>query len=190
MVAGVIGLLSNVAFVPYLVDLFKRRTEPHLYTWFIWLITQGTATLAAFDGGGAWGVAGLAVGMVLVAAVFILSFWYGTKNITSHDIFVLLAALMAVFVWWQLKEPVLAVLMVSFIDVLGYLPTYRKSWSEPWSETVSAWAIFSFGNLVSLFALEVFNLQTATYLAAIMVANLILFILLLIRRRHIPRPVA
>lgn len=187
-VAAMLGLLSNIAFLPYLIDIFKRRTEPHVYTWLIWLITQGTATVGVYYGGGGWGAAGLTLGTVLVAVVFLLSFRYGTKNITKSDTLVLIAALAAVLVWWQLNQPVLAVLMVSAIDALGYIPTYRKSWSEPWSETASSWGIFAAGNFISLFGLAALNLLTVTYLATIMVANTILLTLILIRRRKISKP--
>lgn len=188
LVAALLGLASNVAFVPYLRDIFKRRTEPHAYTWLIWCITQGTATAGLWYGGGGWGGLGLMLGTVLVFLVFLLSFKYGTKNITRSDTLVLVAAIAAVLVWWQLHQPLLAVLMVSAIDALGYIPTLRKSFSEPWSETMSSWIIFSVGNFVSLFGLGAYNLLTVTYLMTIMSANIILIILLVLRRRVIPKP--
>lgn len=181
------GLLSNIAFLPYLIDLFKKRTKPHIYTWFIWLITQGTATLAALEGGAGLGILGLAVGMIFVTTVFVLSFWYGTKNITRFDTAALVVALAAILVWWGLKQPVLAVLLVSLIDGVGYMPTFRKSYTEPWSETVSSWAIFAGGNVASLLALESYNLLTVPYLAVIAVANTSLTLFLLIRRKRVSK---
>jgi hypothetical protein len=188
IVAAGIGLVSNVAFFPYLFDLFKKRTKPHIYTWCIWLITQGTATLAALQGGAGLGVLGLAVGMVFVTFVFILSFWYGTKNITRSDTVALVFALLAIFIWWGLKEPILAVFLVAFIDGLGYIPTFRKSFAEPWSETVVSWGIFAVGNIASLLALEAYSLLTVPYLALLAVANTALTGFLLVRRRAIPNP--
>jgi hypothetical protein len=185
---ALVGLLSNMAFLPYFIDLFKKRTKPHIYTWFIWLITQGTATLAALEGGAGLGVLGLAVGMVFVTAVFVLSFWYGTKNITRSDTVALIAALAAIIVWWWLQEPVLAVLLVALIDGLGYIPTFRKSFSAPWSETALSWGIFAVGNVASLLALEAYSLLTVPYLAMIAVANTSLALFLLARRKRVPKP--
>lgn len=189
VVAAIVGLLSNIAFLPYLLDLFKKRTKPHIYTWCIWLITQGTATLAAWQGGAGLGVLGLVVGMLFVAFVFVLSFWYGTKNITRSDTIALVVALIAIFVWWGLEQPILAVLLVALIDGLGYVPTFRKSYTEPWSETVSSWGIFALGNIASLFALETYSLLTVPYLALIAIANTALTVFLLWRRNIIRREI-
>lgn len=182
------ALLSNVAFIPYVFDMLKRRTEPHAYTWLIWVITQGTAVVGVWYGGGGLGGLGLTLGVLLVAGIFIMSFKYGTKNITRSDTVTLIAALAGVLVWWQLHQPVLAVILVSVIDALGYIPTFRKSYAEPWSETINTWALFAIGNLLSILALDSHNFLTVPYIATIMVANFLLVIFLLIRRTKVPKP--
>ncbi len=187
-VAALIGLVSNVAFIPYIWDIFKRRTEPHIYTWLIWLLTQGTAVAGIIHGEGGIAVLGLAFGTLLVASICLLSLKYGTKNITRSDTLILLAAGAAIFVWWQLDQPVLAVLIVTVVDALGYIPTFRKSYAEPWSETITSWLIFSLGNIASLLALDTYNLLTVPYVAMIAVANMLLTIFLLIRRQKVPKP--
>lgn len=189
LVAAVVGLASNIGFLPYVWDILKKRTEPHAYTWLIWIITQGTAVAGVWHGGGGLGGLGLTLGLFLVTGVFLLCLKFGTKNITRGDTVVLIAALAAVLVWWQLDQPVLSVLMVAVIDVLGYLPTYRKSWEEPWSETISAYAIFALGNAASLLALDAYNLLTYPYLTGIMCANAFMVGLLLVRRRSVSKPV-
>ncbi len=188
LVAIVLGFLSNIAFFPYILDTLKGRTQPHAYTWLIWILTQGTAVAGILHGGGGWGALGLAFGLILVGVVFLLSFKYGTKNITKGDMMVLAAALLAIVAWWQLDQPLLAVVMVSAIDALGYIPTFRKSYSEPWSETVSSWGVFAAGNAVSLFGLASYNLLTMSYLATILVANALLTAFLLVRRRSVLKP--
>ncbi len=42
IIATIIGV---IAFFPYLKDIFSLKTKPHVYTWLIWVITQGTAVL-------------------------------------------------------------------------------------------------------------------------------------------------
>lgn len=184
------ALLSNIAFLPYVFDMVKRRTEPHVYTWLIWVITQGTAVVGVWYGGGGLGALGLTVGVVLVAGIFFMAFKYGTKNITLGDTITLIAALGGVLVWWQLHQPVLAVILVSVIDALGYIPTFRKSYQEPWSETIKTWALFAAGNLLSLLALDTYNFLTVPYIATITLANVLLVAFLLIRRTKVPKPVS
>ena len=39
-----------VGYIPYFRDVFYKKTKPHLYTWLIWAITQGTATAVVILG--------------------------------------------------------------------------------------------------------------------------------------------
>lgn len=185
MIATVIGI---AAFFPYLGDIFLLKTKPHAYTWLIWSITQGTAIFGIWYGGGSWGALNLTVGTIFVIVVFLFSLKYGTKNITKSDTAILIAALCAILVWWFLKQPLISVIMVSAIDVIGYIPSFRKSYQEPWSETLVSWVLFSAGNLFAILALNKYNLLTMTYLVAITLANVALFAICFFRRQSIPKP--
>ncbi|MEI7451703.1 MAG: hypothetical protein WCK37_00705 [Candidatus Falkowbacteria bacterium] len=184
VIAALIGVL---AFLPYFRDIFRLKTKPHIYTWLIWAITQTTAIVGIIRGGGSWGALNLIVGTVFVVGIFLFSFKYGSKNITRQDTFVLFAALGAILVWWQLDKLTLAVIMVSIIDVLGYFPSFRKVYQEPWSETLSSWLLFSVSNIFAIMALDKYNLLTVTYLTLISLANIVMFLICFVRRRSIPK---
>lgn len=184
IIAAIIGV---IAFIPYLRDIFLLKTKPHVYTWLIWVITQGTAVLGIWYGGGGWGALNLTVGIVFAFVVFLFSIKYGTKNITKSDTVVLIAALLAILVWWQLDQPLISVIMVTVIDVVGYVPSFRKSYEEPWSETLTSWILFSVSNVFAMLALSQYNLLTLTYLVSISFANLMLFTICLVRRPYVPK---
>ena len=185
VIATAIGV---VAFFPYLRDTFSLKTKPHAYTWLIWAITQGTAVFGIWYGGGGWGALNLTIGTLFIIVVFIFSIKYGTKNITKSDTAILVAALSAIIIWWRLDQPLISVIMVSMIDVIGYIPSFRKSYQEPWSETLISWILFSASNIFAILALEEYNLLTVTYLAAITSANIALFLLCFFRRKFFPKP--
>ena len=153
-----------------------------MYTWIIWAITQGTATFGLWYGGAKWGAFALFVTEVLVILIILLSFKFGTKNIKKIDTFLLVMALLAVFVWWQFKNPLLSVLMVSAIDGLGYVPTLRKSFFDPWSETLSFWAMMAIGDILVILSNAQYNFLTTTYPATLAAANIILLAECLVRR--------
>ena len=178
-------LVSVVAFIPYFRDIFLKKTKPHAYTWLIWAITQGTAVAGLWYGKGGIGSLGLTVGASLVFIVFLLSLHYGTRKITRGDTLLLIAALIAILIWWQLHSALLAVLMVSVIDAVGYIPSYRKCWEEPWSETLLSWVLYSVSNIFAMLALMEYNLLTLTYLVTITILNSALVVICLIRRKKI-----
>lgn len=191
LVSGILAVLIGCgAFLPYLFDVFRKRTRPHAYTWLIWCLTQGTAVAGVWYGGGGIGGLAMAIGVIFVFIVFLASLKYGTRNITKGDTFVLVAALAAILVWWQLDNPLLAVLMVTIIDVLGYIPSFRKSITEPWAETLWSWTAFSIGNVFAILALAEYSLLTVTYIGAITVANLALVAFCLYFRKSVPKPLS
>ena len=175
------------SFLPYLIDIFKKKTEPHIYTWLIWTITEGIATAGLIYGKGGWGALDLSLGTLFVFLIFLISLKYGSKNITKFDTIVLIVALLAIVVWIKMNNPLLAVIMVSVIDFAGYLPSFRKAFIEPWSETVLSWQMFVVGDILVILSLSEYNLLTLTYLGTITIANSMLVIICLVRRQIIPK---
>ena len=185
IVSLIIGILGSFV---YLKDIISLKTKPHIYTWVIWVMTQGTAVTGIWYGGGSWGALNLTIGVFINACVALFSLKYGTKNITLSDTIIFIAALGAILVWWQLDKPVLSIFMVAAIDVVGYIPSYRKSYLEPWSETLIAWAAFTIAHIFAIFALSEYNLLTMSYLVSIIFANILLFLICYIRRFSVPKP--
>lgn len=181
--------LSIAGSIPYFHEIFKGRTKPHAYTWLIWTLTMGIAAASVWRGG-----AGILITLSMIASLtvclltFLLSFRYGTKNITRGDTTTLIVALLAIFVWVVLDEPLLGLFMAAGIDFIGYWPTYRKSLVEPWSESLASWSIYTLAPIASLLALLEYNALTITYSAMTFTANCILLILLLIRRKKVSKP--
>ena len=186
--AAISVVIGTLAFVPYIRDIFRKKTQPHSYTWLIWSITQGTAVFGIWYGGGGIGALEFTIGTVLTFIVFLFSLKRGSKNITISDTVILVSALLAIFVWWQLKNPFLSILMICVIDVLGYIPSFRKSYQEPWSETVLTWISFVVGNIFALLALQQYNFLTTGYIISISLANIILTVVCLIRRQVVKNP--
>lgn len=179
----IIVILVIIGYIPYFRDVFAKKTKPHLYTWLIWFVTQGTATVALLYGGGKFGSFGLIVGTGLVLVIVILSFRYGTKNITKGDTLTLIFALLAIIVWWQLDNPLLALFMVSAIDGLGYIPTFRKTWIDPTSETTFFWVMMAIVNILTLFAIAEHNFLTMTYSIVLGIANITMVFIIKIRMK-------
>lgn len=178
-------ILAIASYIPYWVDIFRGNTKPHLFTWLIWGISMATALAAASYGDGGLGTIALWAGMFGITSVFLLSFKYGTKNITRSDGVILAIALLAIVIWWQLDNLLLAVIVASLIDAIGYIPTLRKLYSDPWSENLLSWALVSLGYIFSILALAHYNWLTLTYLLTILLANIILISLALIRRNSV-----
>ncbi|HUD19248.1 MAG TPA: hypothetical protein VMR81_02325 [Patescibacteria group bacterium] len=183
---SIIGvILAFVAYIPYFRDTIQGKTTPHIYSWFIWgFLTSIVYALqvAAGAGVGSWVTLSVAVISFLI---FFLGLKNGKKDITKTDTVFFVLSLIALFLWWFAKQPVLSVILAVSIDMLGFIPTIRKSWNKPYSETLSLYEINSFRHLLSLFALQTYNIVTWLNPAVWILANGLFSLMLLLRRRRI-----
>ena len=186
LIISIFAILLNIVggFSVYLRSIFSGETKPHVYTWLIWTITGVIALLGLIQGKGGWGILPLFMSTIFVFVIFLISFKFGTKNITKFDTAVLIIALLAIVVWFKMHNPLLAVILVTIADCLGYLPSFRKTFQEPWTESVTSWTVYFFCGLLMILALREYNFLTLTYLATTEVANVILIAICLIRRKY------
>lgn len=136
--------------------------------------------------------AGAGLGSLVTLAVAIISFFVfilglknGNKNIKKIDVIFLFFALLAIPLWLVVDQPVLSIILLSTIDMLGFAPTVRKSWDEPYTETLSLYTITTFRHALSIVALENFNIVTMLFPSTWVVANALFSIMLIMRRRTI-----
>lgn len=190
LILGIISsIIAVVCFIPYFRDIFLRKTQPHAYSWLVWTILQVVGVLAQLKDGGGYGAWALGVGAISCFIIFLLSFKFGTKNISRFDFVCLLACLIAVLFYFKLSNPVWAILVVTGIDFVGFLPTYRKGWQEPDTETVSTYIMSASSNLISILALQNYTVTTVFYIASLFFTNTIFASVVLLKRylniRHV-----
>ncbi len=178
------GIITIISYFPYIKDIFLRKTKPHAYTWLIWGITQGTAAVAIISGGASFSSLSFIIGTILVLFVFILSLRYGFRDITKFDKVMLFLAFLAIAFWLFLDVPYISIVLVSFIDIIGYMPTIRKTYKKPESETYSFWFAMVVVNLLILFSLQKYNILTFLYPSVLLFMNAIVLILIVTRKKN------
>lgn len=182
-------IIAVVSLIKYVKESFEGEIKPHVYTWLVWSITQGTATAGMWLGGGGIVTIGYTIGAVLVFCVFCFCLIYGDRKfITLEDTIILVIALLAIAIGWQLNNPLLAVIVVTSADILGYTFTYKKIWEDPHSETVKTWVGFTLSSVFALLALDAYNLLTLTYIVPTTIANALVVTICLVRRKTIKAP--
>jgi hypothetical protein len=181
--AGLASIFSIACFLPYVRDIFRHTTKPHAYTWLIWTILQLIAVVALWNEGAGVAIVPLIIGSTLCALTFLLSLKYGTKNIKPFDTFCLVGALLALAVYIFLHDALLSVILVTLIDFSAFLPTLRKTFVEPETETASTHLMSGISNAFAIGALASFNPTTLIYLPAIMSMDFILGFLVLFRKK-------
>lgn len=176
-------VVAIISYIPYFKDIFKNKTKPHLFSWFIFSITTGIIFALQMQGGAGIGGWITLILTFIFFAIFLLSFKYGTKDVRPIDIIFLILALLAIPIWLIAKEPIISVILLTTIDMLGFAPTIRKSWNNPYSETLSMYVI-TLARYVLIFpSLEAYNILTLLFPIVWFVANFVLVTILISRRK-------
>lgn len=177
--------LTLLGHASYIRNVLRGKTTPHVYTWFIWgIITSITYGLQVSAGAGVGSWVTLTVAIICFF-VFILGLKNGKKDITKLDTIFFILSFVALFLWLIAKQPVLSVILATSIDMLGFVPTIRKSWNKPYSETLFLYGISFFRHFVSFFALQQYNIVTWLFPVSWIVANGLFSVMLIIRRRQV-----
>ncbi len=185
--SGLAITLTLIAYFPYIRDIQRGLVKPHVFSWVIWGTTTAIvffAQLAGKGGVGAWptGVSG-----VITLYVAILAWQQRSDSqITQTDWLFFLAALSALPLWFLTNSPLWAVIILTIIDTLGFAPTFRKAWHNPYQEQLLFFILMSGKYIISIFALNHYSLTTILFPATVATAC-IAFILMVVvqRKRHV-----
>ena len=178
-------VISMLALLPYIASTLRGRIRPHVMSWTIWGITTSIVFFAQREGGA--GVGAWPIGFSAAVAFFIAAIAYTKRSdirIASTDWLFFLAALAAIPLWWVTNSPLSAVLLVTAIDVLGFGPTLRKSYAQPYSESLLFFYLIVLRNVLVLFALESYSATTTLFPLAIGSMALVVITVVTWRRRQ------
>ncbi len=176
--------LTFLAYIPYIRSILKDEIKPHVFSWGIW----GVTTLIVFlthlsdnEGVGAWviGVSGVLVTFI----AFLAYFKKADASITKLDWVFLSIAVIALCAWYFSSSALSAVIILTLMNVIGFAPTIRKSYDQPYSEGLSFFMVLVPRNLISIAALEHYSMITIFFPAITAMACLTLIGVVVFRRR-------
>jgi hypothetical protein len=165
LVASVLAtLIALVAYVPYLIDMFRGKNQPHLYTWIsITLITVVIAYLQLIGGAGV-GAIPVVIGVGVDIVILFYCFRFGTKDIVPLDKACLFISVFGVICYILLRgQPLVSLVIVSAAEIISFVPTVRKTRNDPYSESLTNYYLILLKLVLILLALESYNLLTASY---------------------------
>jgi hypothetical protein len=178
--AAFIGLAG---YAPYLINVVRRQTKPHAFSWLIWGLLQSIVFFASTSKGGGAGAWAIGAPAALNLLIFAIALFVGEKEITRMDKASLALAFLGMALWVATTDPVWSVIILTGVDVLGLVPTLRKAYARPGEESISVFAFSAVSFFISLFAVQSVSLTTVLYPSAVAIGATVLVVMVLARRR-------
>ncbi len=156
MIFAVLGILSGllliIADIPYALNAYRRKTQPHRVTWFVVFILNliGFANQLASGATHSLWLFGTAVFVTLVISILSISRGVGGYEIV--DIVALVGSIIGLGLWWWLNTPLASIIANVVVGWIALTPTYIKSYKNPASETKITWLLASVSALLGTLA--------------------------------------
>ena len=170
-IAIIAALLAVVGNVPYLRDIIKKRVQPHPYTWLVWTIVSCIVFFGQVAKGAGIGAIPTAASEIFTVIIFFFSLQYGFKNIRMIDTVFLCIALLGLIPWLLTKDPTVSVIIAVSIDFIAFIPTIRKTWVHPNTETPLLYGTNVVRHILMLFSLQAYNIATALHSVVMILTN-------------------
>jgi len=178
--------LTFIGYVPYIRSVLKNQTKPHLYSWLIWSLDSFIIfALQITHGAGPGSFVTFAAGILTVTVLILTFFNKGKRDITDTDKVFSVLALIALFIWLFANQPLISAILIVTVDILGFLPTIRKSWHKPHTENVPFYAINTLRFAIAVAALQNYTIITMLYPGIWFVGNALFTVMLAMRRKRI-----
>jgi len=171
------GLISITGAYAYIRDTLSGKTRPNRVSWIMWAIAPLVGTVAAISAGAdLWATFRVFFSgflpLIVFGASFVnpKSFW----KLTLFDIFCGICSLLALIILIFTHSPRAAILLAALGDGFALLPTLRKAWTNPETETGLTYILSLISTIVVLPSIPIWNIENSAFQIYLLVANTLL----------------
>ncbi len=179
--------MAFIGNVPYLLDVIKNKIKPHPYTWFIWSIVSATTFFGGVLKGAGIGALPTGIAESFTIIIFFFSLKNGFKHITRTDTYFLITALLGLIPWALTKDPTISVVVVVCIDLVAFIPTFRKTWLYPTTENPILFVMNVARHALTLLSLSSYNIATTIHSIAMIATNSGMVMIIIRRRKNLSK---
>lgn len=164
----------------YIRDTLKGKTKPNRVTWAMWALASLTGVGAALSAGAyLWAAVRIFLGGFLPLLVFLASFVNSKSywKLTAFDFLCGVSSVLALIVWIAIDSPKAAVLFAVAGDTFATLPTVKKAWTNPETETGFAYIAGFVSVILIIPSIPNWNIENAAFQIYFITANALLLFL-------------
>jgi hypothetical protein len=166
---------SLLAAFAYIRSMFRGGAKPNRVTWLMWAFAPIIAAVAMVSNGVTWPalpvfMSGFSPLLIFLASFFIKGAYW---KLSAFDYGCGALSALALVLWWLTKEPNAAIVFAMFSDALAAVPTVKKTWQAP--KTESPWPFITgvFGAFASLAAVALWTFSEYAFPVYLLAINLL-----------------
>ena len=177
------AFLSLVGAYGYLANTLRGTTSPHRITWSLWGLEGVLAFVVEVQQ--RVGLASLMTLMLGLIPLFVVAASFRNPRnawrISRFDIGCGVISLLGLVFWGLVHEPTVALVSFVVADQIAALPTLRKSWLVPASESSGVFFMGVLNTGITLLTLRHFTTVGALFPGTILIVDLVVAVLVVAR---------
>ncbi len=173
----VAAFATMLATFAYVRSMLRGVVKPNRVSWLMWAIAPLIAFAAEVSSGVGWAALPVFMSGFSPFLIFAASFVSNKAHwkLATFDYVCGVLSGLALVLWYFTKDPVVAITFAIASDGLASIPTLKKAWNHP--ETESAWPymVGVFNSSTSFFAFTAWVFSAYAFPAYLMIINFLLF---------------
>lgn len=170
------ALVSLTGCLSYAYETIQGKTKPNRISWLLWSIAPLIATAAGIKSGVTWAVIPVFMSgfgpLLILCSTFLnkSSYW----KLEKFDYLCGFFSLLALVLWAITKNPTIAIFFAILSDATAAIPTLKKSWQNPKTETYTPYlgGLFSVGT--AFFAITMWNFASLAFPMYLGIMNIVI----------------
>lgn len=161
----------------YIRQILRGEVKPNRVTWLLWAVSPIVAAAISWSSGSSfWEGLPVFMGGFMPLLIFISTF-FNTQaywKLSKFDYICGICASLAIIFWLFASAPVIAMFLAIFGDIMAGLPTIRKAWFEPQSESSAVYVLGGVSTVIGLLILPSWNFINAGFLLAMLAQGIVI----------------
>ena len=180
--ASILGIIGGAA---YIRDTYLRKTQPHRFAWFIFLVISviSFASQLALGAESSLFFAGWFICNNVIIFSLSLRKNAGYGGVTPINILALVLSAIGIILWVTLSSPLAALMSVLLAEIIGALLIIVKSYKHPGSETLIMWALGIIACALNLLAVGSLDIALLAFPLYLFIANIAIVGAIILGRR-------
>jgi hypothetical protein len=169
--------------IPYWRDVYHGRTLSHIFSSWIWLILVWFNTYILWKNQEFYAfIPGILMTVSLFMGTIVWYFHMRRISINWFDYFCLILAICGLIYYFFSLNTYYTIILTIIIDILAFLPTIKKWWLQPWSETTIIYFLWWLNQVFTLLAIQGTSTENILFWIYLLIANMSFAIAIIYRR--------
>jgi hypothetical protein len=143
ILAGLSFFLAAASYLWGSIAILRGPAQPSIISRFFWLTLSITNLLSYISLGAGSGIFLALASTIGSGAIFLLSLRFGYIEFKRSDIIAIVGACIALFCYLAIEMKLIALAAGLLTHFISGIPTYKKTWSNPYSENLPFWVLFA-----------------------------------------------